>query len=40
MRQIMTEMLGVFRDAIQLGSARGVMMAYHDIDGVPAPVSE
>ncbi|KAA1475400.1 glycoside hydrolase family 3 protein [Dentipellis sp. KUC8613] len=37
-RQIMSEMLVPFKAVYELGGARGVMMAYHDIDGIPCVV--
>ncbi|KAF8592307.1 glycoside hydrolase family 3 protein [Ramaria rubella] len=38
-RQVLSEMLVPFKAAVQLGGARGVMMAYEDIDGVPCVVN-
>ncbi|KAI1368392.1 glycoside hydrolase family 3 protein [Xylaria arbuscula] len=37
-RQVLQDLLTPFRDAIQLGGARGVMMAYNEFDDVPAHV--
>ncbi|RFU81651.1 glycoside hydrolase family 3 [Trichoderma arundinaceum] len=37
-RQIMEDLLIPFKANYELGGARGVMMAYHEIDGVPAAV--
>ncbi|KAK7045831.1 hypothetical protein VNI00_007242 [Paramarasmius palmivorus] len=37
-RQVMTEMLIPFRDAVQKGFVKGVMMAYHEYDEIPAHV--
>ncbi|TFY75437.1 hypothetical protein EWM64_g8574, partial [Hericium alpestre] len=37
-RQIQSEMLVPFKAVVELGGARGVMMAYHDIDGIPAVI--
>ncbi|KAK0440864.1 glycoside hydrolase family 3 protein [Desarmillaria tabescens] len=38
MRQVMMEMLVPFKAGLDLGGARGVMMAYHELDEVPAHV--
>ncbi|KAL0564351.1 hypothetical protein V5O48_017695, partial [Marasmius crinis-equi] len=38
-RQLMMEMLIPFRDVVQKGFAKGVMMAYHEYDEVPAHVN-
>ncbi|KAJ7286480.1 glycoside hydrolase family 3 protein [Mycena rebaudengoi] len=38
-RQILKEMLTPFKAAIDLGSAKGVMMSYNEIDEIPAVVS-
>ncbi|KAL7920756.1 glycoside hydrolase family 3 protein [Trichoderma austrokoningii] len=38
-RQIMQDLLIPFRANYELGGARGVMMAYHEIDGIPATVN-
>ncbi|KAK0205764.1 glycoside hydrolase family 3 protein [Desarmillaria ectypa] len=38
MRQVMMEMLVPFKAVFDLGGARGVMMAYHELDEIPAHV--
>ncbi|KAJ6613156.1 glycoside hydrolase family 3 protein [Mycena sp. CBHHK59/15] len=38
LREVMQEMLVPFKAAIQLGGARGVMMAYNELDDIPAAV--
>ncbi|KAF9259836.1 glycoside hydrolase family 3 protein [Marasmius fiardii PR-910] len=38
-RQLMMEMLIPFRDAVQKGFAKGVMMGYHEYDEVPAHIN-
>ncbi|KAJ7866042.1 glycoside hydrolase family 3 protein [Mycena olivaceomarginata] len=38
LREVMQEMLVPFKAAIQLGGARGVMMAYNELDEIPASV--
>ena len=38
-REIMADLLMPFKAAIDLGGAGGVMMAYNELDDVPAPVS-
>ncbi|ESK88175.1 glycoside hydrolase family 3 domain protein [Moniliophthora roreri MCA 2997] len=38
-RQVMMEMLIPFRDAVQKGFVKGVMMAYHEYDEIPAHVN-
>ncbi|KAJ7881215.1 glycoside hydrolase family 3 protein [Mycena leptocephala] len=38
MREVMQEMLVPFKAAIDLGGARGVMMAYNELDEIPASV--
>ncbi|KAK0219542.1 glycoside hydrolase family 3 protein [Armillaria nabsnona] len=38
LRQVMMEMLVPFKAAFELGGARGVMMAYHELDDIPAHV--
>ncbi|KAG7100249.1 hypothetical protein E1B28_002021 [Marasmius oreades] len=38
-RQLMMEMLIPFRDAVQKGFTKGVMMAYHEYDEIPAHVN-
>ncbi|KAJ8073027.1 hypothetical protein PM082_019895 [Marasmius tenuissimus] len=38
-RQTMMEMLVPFRDVVQKGFAKGVMMAYHEYDEIPAHVN-
>jgi beta-glucosidase-like glycosyl hydrolase len=37
-RQVMQDMLRPFKAVIDLGGARGVMMAYSEIDGIPSHV--
>ncbi|GAW26267.1 putative glycoside hydrolase family 3 protein [Rosellinia necatrix] len=37
-RQVLQDLLTPFKAAIQLGGARGVMMAYNEFDDVPAHV--
>ncbi|CAK7234751.1 hypothetical protein SBRCBS47491_009055 [Sporothrix bragantina] len=37
-REIIQELMMPFQAAIELGSVRGVMMAYNEIDGIPAAV--
>ena len=37
-RQVMQDMLRPFRAVIDLGGARGIMMAYSEIDGIPSHV--
>ncbi|KAI0852011.1 glycoside hydrolase family 3 protein [Daldinia vernicosa] len=37
-RQVMQDLLMPFKAAIQLGGARGVMMAYNELDDIPAHV--
>lgn len=39
-RQIMQDLLIPFKANYELGGARGVMMAYHEIDGVPSTVND
>ncbi|KAK0467422.1 glycoside hydrolase family 3 protein [Armillaria novae-zelandiae] len=38
LRQVMMEMLVPFKAVFELGGARGVMMAYHELDEIPAHV--
>ncbi|PBK80691.1 glycoside hydrolase family 3 protein [Armillaria gallica] len=38
LRQVMVEMLVPFKAVFELGGARGVMMAYHELDEIPAHV--
>ena len=38
-RQVLEQLLVPFQAAFDLGGARGVMMAYNELDDVPAPVS-
>ncbi|KAL1845200.1 hypothetical protein VTK73DRAFT_932 [Phialemonium thermophilum] len=38
-RQLLQELLTPFKAAVQLGGARGVMMAYSEFDDIPAPVN-
>jgi beta-glucosidase-like glycosyl hydrolase len=37
-RQLMQQMLRPFKAAIDLGGARGVMMAYSELDGIPTHI--
>ncbi|KAH9996369.1 glycoside hydrolase family 3 protein [Xylariaceae sp. FL0662B] len=37
-RQIMQDLLTPFKAAVQLGGVKGVMMAYNEVDGIPAHV--
>ncbi|UKZ67853.1 uncharacterized protein TrAtP1_009011 [Trichoderma atroviride] len=39
-RQIMQDLLIPFKANYELGGARGVMMAYHEIDGIPSTVND
>ena len=38
-RQVLEQLLVPFRAAVELGGVRGVMMAYNEIDGIPASVN-
>jgi beta-glucosidase-like glycosyl hydrolase len=38
LRQVMEEMLVPFKAAVDLGGVKGVMMAYHELDEIPAHV--
>ena len=38
MREVLQELMMPFQAAVELGSVRGVMMAYNELDGIPAAV--
>ena len=38
-RQVLDQLLMPFKAAVDLGGVRGVMMAYSEVDDIPAPVS-